>query len=228
MLLSILIPTLASRAALYQRLTSELRRQIESAGLQSEVEILGLCDDGAVPVGAKRNTLLRQAQGQYVVFTDDDDQVSAGYVSLIAQALRANPGIDCLGIRVLIYFRGAHPSEATHSIQYTDLSSKAGRYFRPPYILNPIRRDIAIRYPFAEVRYSEDFDWAMRMVRDRALQREVMIEPVLYHYYSRRRWLYQWLLDQSEPLRHALGLRMDKRLTFWRRIKGSDSQTPSA
>ncbi|MGJ5818491.1 glycosyltransferase family 2 protein [Paludibaculum fermentans] len=222
MLLSILIPTLESRAGLYQRLTSELQRQVEAAGLQSEVEILGHCDDGTIPIGAKRNTLLQRSQGRYVVFTDDDDQVSANYVSLIAQALRANPDVDCLGIRVLIYFRGAHPSEATHSIQYTDLSSQSGRYFRPPYILNPIRRDIAIRYPFAEVRYSEDFDWAMRMVKDRALQREVMLEPVLYHYYSRRRWLYQYLLDRTEPLRHALGLRMDKRLTFWRRIKGTD------
>lgn len=222
MLLSILIPTLESRAILYDRLSAELRRQIEAAGLRDEVEILGLCDDGTAPVGAKRNTLLQRAQGQYVVFTDDDDEVSRDYVSLITQALLANPGIDCLGIRVLIYFRGAHPSEATHSIRYTDLSSKGGRYYRPPYILNPIRRDIAIRYPFAEVRYSEDFDWAMRMVRDRALQQEVMIEPVLYHYYSRRRWLYQWLLDLSEPVRHALGLRMDKRFAVWRRIKGSD------
>ncbi|MGC4053921.1 MAG: glycosyltransferase family A protein [Paludibaculum sp.] len=222
MLLSILIPTLASRAGLYQRLTMELHRQIAVAGLTEEVEVIGLCDDGTAPVGAKRNTLLRHAQGRYVVFADDDDEVCGDYVQLIARALRENPDIDCLGIRVLIYFRGGHPSEATHSIRYSDLSSKAGRYYRPPYILNPIRRDIATRYPFAEVRYSEDFDWAMRMVRDRALQREVMIEPVLYHYYSRRRWLYQRLLDLSEPVRHALGLRMDKRLAVWRRLKRSD------
>lgn len=217
MLLSILIPTLTARTALYERLTGELRRQADAAGLSDEVEVLGLCDNGEAPVGAKRNTLLRRARGAYVVFVDDDDQVSAEYVPLIVRALRANPGVDCLGLRVLIYFRGTHASEAVHSIRYTDLSSKGGRYFRPPYILNPIRREIALRYEFAEVRYSEDFDWALRMVRDQALRTEVMVEPVLYHYYSRRCWLYQWALDITEPLRHALGLRLDKRPSLRRR-----------
>lgn len=217
MLLSILIPTLESRAALFGKLTAELRRQIEAGGSDGAVEIVSECDDGRLAVGAKRNTLLDRARGDYVVFVDDDDQVSSDYVATIAATLRAHPGVDCLGIRVLIYFRGTHPSEAIHSIRYSDLSSKGGRYFRPPYILNPIRREIAARYRFAEVRYSEDFDWALRMVDDRALQREAMVEPVLYHYYSRRRWLYQWLLDVTEPVRHTLGLRMDKRPGLRRR-----------
>jgi hypothetical protein len=147
---------------------------------------------------------------------DDDDDVSARYVDLIYQALIDHPAIDCVGIKGIVYFNGAHPRVFIHSLQYREYFSRDGVYYRPPYHLNPIRRAIALRYPYAAVSYSEDIDWAMRLSRAGALRREYTLNPVLYYYYSRRSWRYQRLVDWSEPVRHALGLQLANRLRVQR------------
>jgi len=72
----------------------------------------------------------------------------------------------------------------------------------------PIRRSIATRYAFADIDYAEDMDWTMRMSREGALASEATIDSVLYFYDCRRYYALQWLLDRSQPLRHALGLRL--------------------
>jgi glycosyltransferase involved in cell wall biosynthesis len=213
-LLSLLIPTLESRRPQFTALYDALVQQIADAHLEPAVEVLYLADDGAQPTGAKRNALLDRASGEFVAFVDDDDNVSADYVARICDAIRRRPAIDCVGIKGIITFRGRHPRVFVHSLRYSDYSSAGGIYTRPPYHLNPIRRSIASAYRFREVYYSEDIDWALRILQDRRLQSEEFIDAVLYHYRSRRSWPYQWLLDSTETIRHALGLRMTNRFRF--------------
>jgi hypothetical protein len=212
MQLSLLIPTLESRSDQLSRLVEGLELQVRNAGRSSQVEILSYPDAGEHSIGNKRNTLLGRAQGEFVAFIDDDDEVSERYIELICDALGRRPEVDCVGIRGVITFRGSHPCEFVHSVQYSDMFSRNHTYYRPPAHLNPIRRAIAVRYAFPDVSYSEDFYWALRMRDDRALQREEFIDAVLYYYHSRRWWGYQWLLDGTEPLRHKLGIRMVNRL----------------
>lgn len=210
-MLSILVPTLASRVALFERMASGLRNQIVSNGLTGQVELLSLCDGGQQPTGTKRNELLARARGAFVVFVDDDDDVSPRYVPLICQAIARRPAIDCIGIRGVITFRGAHPREFVHSNRYDDYSSAGGVYTRPPYHLNPMRREIATACRFRDVSYSEDIDWALQIRARGLLREEEFIDEVLYYYHSRRWWPYQWMLDRTERLRHRLGLRMTNR-----------------
>ena len=212
MQLSLLIPTLERRRAQLSRLVKGLELQVRNAGRRSDVEILPYPDAGGYSIGHKRNILLGRAKGEFVAFIDDDDEVSERYIELICGALARRPEVDCLGIRGLITFRGSHPCEFVHSVQYSDMFSRDHAYYRPPTHLNPIRRAIALRYRFPDVSYSEDLDWALRMRDDRALQREEFIDSVLYYYRSRRWWGYQWLLDGTEGLRHKLGIRMVNRL----------------
>jgi glycosyltransferase involved in cell wall biosynthesis len=214
-LLSILIPTLEARRDRFASLHDGLKTQIAQAGLEAEVEILYAMDRGELPTGAKRNALLDRAQGEFVVFADDDDDVSPDYVSRICRAIESRPGVDCIGIKGIITFRGTHPRCFIHSLKYSDYSSKGGVYTRPPYHLNPIRRAIAASYRFREVYYSEDIEWALRVRNDRRLRSEVFIDSVLYYYHSRRRWGYQWLLDRTESLRHRLGLRLANRFLLY-------------
>jgi hypothetical protein len=56
--------------------------------------------------------------------------------------------------------------------------------------------------------YSEDVNWALPLRRLGALQREEFIDASVYFDKPRRWWSYQLLLDWSEPVRHAPGLRM--------------------
>lgn len=216
MLLSVLIPTLERRRTLFSRVHGQLTAQAAAAGLAEDVEILHLRDNGERPTGWKRNRLLERAQGEFVAFVDDDDTVSDDYLPRICDGIRSHPGIDCIGIRGIIRFRGSHPREFIHSVRYSDYRTRGGVYLRPPYHLNPIQRSIASRYHFADVYYSEDIDWARSMAFDRALEKEYFIDSVLYYYASRRFWSYQWALDHTETLRHSLGLRLDNRLRIQR------------
>ena len=206
-LLSILVPTLESRRPLCDALQQDLERQISQSACDDEVEILLSCDNGQASIGAKRNQLIRQARGRFVVFIDDDDRVSRHYVEKIIQAIRNDPDIDCVGFTGEITFRGKHPRKMQHSINHREWQHGNGMYLRPPCHITPIRREIAMRYSFAEVDFAEDMDWTLRMSRDRALQREVILDDVLYLYRCRRSYVYQWLVDRTQTLRHALGLR---------------------
>ena len=220
MLLSILIPTLEERRDSFRRLMEKLDRQIAGSSLAEQVEILCFLDDRRHSVGHKRNWLVEQARGEFVAFVDDDDGVSDEYVPMICRAILENPEIDCIGIKGRITFAGKSPRIFIHSIQYREYFSRGGIYYRPPYHLNPIRREIARRYRFADISYSEDIDWAMRVCRDKVLRNEYFIDEIIYFYASRRSWRYQRLLELSEPVRHALGLRLANRIRVRGWLKG--------
>ena len=210
--LSILIPTLVERQAQLARLESKLRAQIVRANLHGQVDLEILCDNREQTLGEKRNRLIAQARGEFIAFVDDDDDVCENYVTLVYRALQEHPNVDCLGITGLVYFRGIHPHRFIYSLQYNHYFSKDGVYYRPPYTLNPVRREIVRQFPFAQINYNEDIDWAIRVANARALRHEFMIDQTLYYYYCRTHWLYQWGVDITEPIRHPLGLQFVNRL----------------
>ncbi|MBS1586680.1 MAG: glycosyltransferase family 2 protein [Bacteroidetes bacterium] len=91
MILSILICTLPQRAAMFEELHNMLQKQIEG----KPVEILLNGEGGTT--GAKRNTLLQQAKGEFIAFIDDDDMVHEKYMDLVLNCIQSNPGIDYVG-----------------------------------------------------------------------------------------------------------------------------------
>ena len=212
MILSVLIPTLDSRREQFDHLYERLAAQVHAANAEGNVEVLYDRDNGEHPVGVKRNALMQRAGGRFITFVDDDDDISDDYVSRICEVISRRPDIDCIGIKGIVTFSGSHPREFSHSIQYQDYFSRGHNYFRPPYHLNPILRAIALRFPFLPISYSEDAEWALRLQRAGVLRREEFIEAPLYFYKSRRWWSYQLMLDWSEPVRHALGLRRVNRV----------------
>jgi glycosyltransferase involved in cell wall biosynthesis len=193
------------------KLCDSLQQQIQSSVWNSQVEVLFELDNGELSIGRKRNLLMERASGQWIAFIDDDDLVSSDYVDLICSAIARRPEIDCIGIKAVITFRGSHPREVFYSLQYHDVFSRNHTYYRPPYHLNPIRREIARQYQFLNVNYSEDFEWAEQIRRDEVLQNEEIIDSVIYYYRSRRLWAYQWLLDVTEGVRHRFGIRLTNR-----------------
>jgi len=219
MLLSILIPTLEARKEKFHKLYEKLNRQITENSLTEDVETLYFLENKEHSVGYKRNKLIERAKGKFIAFVDDDDDVSDDYAPLIRNAIKEHPDIDCIGIKGIITFRGKNPHIFIHSLQYKEYFTKEDTYFRPPYHLNPMKREIAFKYKFEDINYSEDIDWATRICRDHALQKEYFIDKVIYYYNSKRPWIYQALLDFSEPLRHALGLQLANRIRMKRWLK---------
>ena len=153
MLLSILIPTLETRQQVFSTLFTAINRQIAESNLSGEVEVLYECDKGEQSIGGKRNLLLNRARGQFVSFVDDDDALNPEYVWRICEAIRDHPSADCIGMNGTITFRGSRSYSVTYSLRYNDFFSRNHNYFRLPIHFNPVRREIALRYRFAEISY---------------------------------------------------------------------------
>jgi len=66
-----------------------------------------------------------------------------------------------------------------------------------------------------------------RISRDRALQQEAAIDAELYYYDSRRPYAWQWLLDKTQPIRHALGLTSVNWLSVYQRLRTLIRHSPS-
>jgi len=180
--LSILIVTLESRSAQFKSLHNELQRQIQSSYLTESIEVLFESDSGQATIGEKRNVLMQRASGEYLCFIDDDDAVAPDYVERLFEAL-ADGSPDCVGFSgQLVGPEGTIPKRFIHSLEYNDYSEVNNVYLRPPNHLNPIRRDIALQFPFKEVNKEEDLDYAMRIARDGALRKQRYVSKNLYFY----------------------------------------------
>lgn len=81
--LSILIPTLSSRANQCMSLVDKMLDQVEKGNYIGLVEIVTLYDDGKKSIGTKRNELIQMAKGDYVCFIDDDDDIGSLKVSVM-------------------------------------------------------------------------------------------------------------------------------------------------
>ena len=180
MLWSILICTLESRKELFDKLHSHLLKQINDNNFK-DVEILYFSDNKDYPVGIKRNTLIDQANGDYVSFIDDDDEVSDNYVKLIHDAIQDRE-VDCVGIKGLLVSEILGTKEFIHSLKYTSYFEDWNYYYRPPNHLNPIKKEKIqdIRFPYTNC--GEDTNWAMQVCGSGVLKEETFINEILYYY----------------------------------------------
>ncbi len=176
--LSILICTLYSRKAHLQKLLQVLRPQYKQK-FPDKVEVLIEVDNGKMSIGAKRNLLLRAAQGDYVCFIDDDDMVAVDYVDKIMLAIQSDA--DCCSLIGEIHQkRKRRRRKFIHSIKYNKWFEQNGVYYRCPNHLNAIRRELALKVLFPEIDKGEDRDFSMRLLP--LLQNEAQIEGTLYYY----------------------------------------------
>ena len=102
MKLSILICSLISRTDMLRCLEHHLHMQIFNHDM---VEVLTQVDNKNLSTGEKRNILLDRAEGEYIVFIDDDDWVPDYYVK--EMLLAAASGADCFAINGTMTTDGA-------------------------------------------------------------------------------------------------------------------------
>ena len=179
MTLSILICTLPNRIGYLSQLLQALAPQYVST---NEVEVITESDNGSMTTGHKRNLLLKRSTGKYVVFIDDDDMVSSTYVKDILTAAESNP--DAIVFNGIMTTNGKDKRKWYISKDY-GYEAKDGAYYRYPNHIVPIRREIAMAFPFMDIRIGEDYAWATAIHNAGLIKTEVKIEKELYHYQFR-------------------------------------------
>jgi len=170
MKLSILICNVIGREDPLEELKRDLNKQILECNAINHIEILVHTDQGCLnkdkdgnyglPVGEKRQKLLEQAKGEYIVFIDDDDWVYPYYIEKILKAIKTNP--DCLAING-IYTHDNQPEKKWYIALEHDYVEENNTYYRFPNHITPVKRRLALRAGFPDWRISEDYDYACRL-----------------------------------------------------------------
>jgi len=180
MKLSILISTIQVRQHELNSLLTSLETQI--CKYENEIEVLLQSDNGEASIGAKRNLLLSKANGDYVCFIDDDDEVSEHYVDYIMEGISKAP--DCCSLRGVITWDGENPELFEHSIRYKAYATTTNdiKYERYPNHLNCIKASIAKQFKFPETNHGEDTEWATQIFNSGLIKTEYFIDRIIYHY----------------------------------------------
>ena len=95
--LSILIPAIPSRWEKFQKIFDKLNSQATN-----EVEVLGFIDNKKRSIGRKRGGLKDLVKGEYMLYVDDDDDVSDDFVKEILKGMKGNPDVIAFKQRALI------------------------------------------------------------------------------------------------------------------------------
>ena len=176
-LLSVLIPTIHERLGFYfPRMLDDLYCQVGDL----PVEIIAFYDNKKRTVGEKRNSLLREAQGRFVVYLDDDDRVPSDYLATVVETITQNPDADCIVYDQLCH-RPDRP-EPLHCRYGVELEyrEKQNKWTGKPAHTMPWRRELIKELAFNNSNFGEDTDWVKRAWP--LVKKQVRIDRVLYYY----------------------------------------------
>jgi hypothetical protein len=130
-------------------------------------QILPLCDNREMSVGLKRDKLLEMAEGKYISFVDDDDEVTDAYFEDAAACIAGNYDVARL--------RGEISTATfTHSLsnKLEGIAAIENEFLRPPNHLNVMLADVAKLIHFNDHRHGEDMDWMVRLAQAGYLKTE--------------------------------------------------------
>lgn len=182
--LSILIPSTHNRDEVLYNLLDHLHYQIDEQELQDKVEIITDIDNGELSVGFKRQRLIQKAKGEYLVFIDSDDWVSNDYIECIFSGMKGNP--DVINFKGFMTTSGINRENfrISKDLPYITIQDAFGKneYLRFSNHLSVIKREIALKIGYKDLRFAEDFDYAKRLNESKLINTEYLIDDFLYHY----------------------------------------------
>jgi glycosyltransferase involved in cell wall biosynthesis len=153
MKLSILTPTIPGRENQLAALAQRIKHQI---GNQA-VEHLILSDNRKRSIGEKRQSLIDIANGEYIAFCDDDDNVSDNYVFELLQAIETNADVITFNQKAI--YNGLE-SEVHFGIRNQDSQfNPGGITLRGPWHVCAWNRQKVKGCVFGFSNYGEDLVW---------------------------------------------------------------------
>lgn len=179
--LSILVPSISTRRDTFlNKSLNMLYGQLDklSPEDQKKVEILFLIDNKTNILGEKRNKMVNIAQGEYIVFVDDDDRLSPKYIKSILDATQFKK--DCIVFQAEVTRNGRRPVKCLYDIKFKEDENTPTEYHRIPNHICCIRKDIAKKVKFSKLKYGEDAEYSKRLLPK--LKSQHMINEILYYY----------------------------------------------
>ena len=172
--LSVLVLTVADRRESFNTLMSELDAQIRG---RDDIETIAFYDNRKRTIGEARNVVLDAAQGEYIVFLDDDDSIRPDYIREIMRALGQNP--DC----VVFDVAWKEQDKVKFLIKYGKdypLNWDGADKLNPPNQWCVWRTQVARLVRFPALSWAEDKGWYMNL--QPLLKTEVRISRILMDY----------------------------------------------
>lgn len=169
--LSILIPSIPERLHLVAPL-------LVGYSLDG-IEVLSLADNKSMSIGDKRNRLLSVAQGKYVMFSDDDDQLFINHIPLLLSACEKDVDVITFlqaatvdGNKTLVDFDLTHTE---NEVFVTDGITK-----RMPFHVCAWKRELVKGIKFPHKNWGEDWAWCEKAIKKAKTQYK--IEEVIHIY----------------------------------------------
>jgi hypothetical protein len=184
-LLSVLIPTLPDRKDFLFDLLDELHYQMEQWNIENEVEIITDDTGSSLSIGAKRQKLLEKAKGEYITFIDDDDKVLNDYLWVIINGIKSvKPDVVSFNGYMTTNGINRENFKIRKDFPYITIQDTNGKneYLRYNNHLSPIKREIALKIGYKDMRVFEDYDYAKRLKESGLIKTEYYFDDDLYHY----------------------------------------------
>lgn len=157
MKLSILTPTIPCREKQLKALSQKLAKQIGIQYGAPIVEHLVLSDNRTRSIGEKRQSLVDIANGEYIAFCDDDDDVSDNYVSDLLRAIETKADVITFNQKAI--YNGLQ-SEVHFGIKNQDGQfNPGGITLRGPWHVCAWNRQKVKGCVFGFSNYGEDLVW---------------------------------------------------------------------
>lgn len=178
---SVLLLGIPNRISNLSILLDKLNTQIDKNGLQKEIEILALVDNKTRTVGSKRQSLLDIAQGQFIAYIDDDDDISDDYILEIYNKIVENPNVDVITFEQSVHINDNPPSKVIFSLDYDNEEYYPGTVIkRKPFHMCVWNSEIARQVRFPNISKTEDWFWLEQLCKK--AKKEANISKILHYY----------------------------------------------
>lgn len=135
--------------------------------------------NGGMSIGKKRQTLVKEAQGKYLCFLDDDENIAPNYVETLVRLCQTNADV-CT-------FRNLTKTDNYWTVVDMSLNNPENEEATPdrivkrrPWHVCPVKSEYAKLYEFDDSNYGEDFSWMEKVLTH--CQIEAKTNQVLHCY----------------------------------------------
>ncbi len=186
MILSIIMITVPDREKEFKKLKAKVQKQIDECHrlhyTLGKIEIVEVntpkVKDGGESIGRKRQMGLEQSKGEYVIWLDDDDDISPDYVEQVVRL--SSKGADVCTFSSLCFLESFWMVCVMHFNTKHDDQAKPGIIKRRPYHVCAFRRGVLDGVKFPDTNVDEDTGFIEQALKN--CKTFAHIDNILHHY----------------------------------------------